>query len=69
MKKILLLLTLLMFLPLFGKSPRCQNCGREYSAAALPAPCPNCGAEQAEVLSGTEAYLENIEFTLKGASE
>ena len=43
---------------------RCLNCAAEYQAEALPAACPDCGGEQAEVLAGTEAYLENIEFSV-----
>ena len=48
---------------------RCLGCGAEYAAEKLPAACPRCGGEQAEVLSGTEAYLDNIEFSLKGESQ
>lgn len=41
---------------------RCQGCGCEYEARRLPLSCPDCGGHGVEILSGTEVYLQNIDF-------
>jgi len=40
----------------------CQACGREYESGALPPCCPHCGSHEAEILTGSEVLLVNIDF-------
>lgn len=40
----------------------CQDCGHEFHAEKLPAPCPNCESKEAKITGGTEVLLKSIDF-------
>ena len=39
---------------------RCRNCGREYVVKQFYETCPDCGAEQPEIVSGRELRLKSV---------
>jgi len=41
---------------------RCRDCATVYESVDLPPLCPVCGGHGAEILSGTEVYLDSIDF-------
>ncbi len=39
---------------------RCQDCGREFNAAACDLTCPKCGSTRLTALSGREFIIQEI---------
>ncbi len=44
---------------------RCLDCGTEYQSMNIPLVCSHCGSNVAEILSGSEVYLDSIDFDEK----
>lgn len=47
----------------------CNQCKSNYQASAVPLSCPVCGSNLAEIVSGTEIYLDSIDFEEKDQAE
>ena len=41
---------------------RCLDCGAEYQSMDIPLVCPDCGSNMAAIISGSEVYLDSIDF-------
>jgi hydrogenase nickel incorporation protein HypA/HybF len=47
----------------------CNQCQSNYQASVLPLCCPVCGSNLADIKSGTEIYLDSIDFEEKDSAE